>query len=129
VSAASEKRPSTPSSKRVRYSFIGEALFAAEGTTHVFTRSFSVVKRAWISTARLWNACVRLNEQLRARGVRLIPARVKEAVRSLLEQSDPAGLGDAARMFWSVDAAVQAAAIAAPGSLGEPADPEQPLPR
>ena len=50
-----------------------------------------------------------LNEQLRARGIRLLLARVKEAVKGLLEQSDPDGLGSAGRLFWSVDDAVRAA--------------------
>ena len=49
-----------------------------------------------------------LNEQLRARGVLLLLARVKEAVKGLLEKSDPSGMGDAGRVFWSVDDAVQA---------------------
>ena len=48
-----------------------------------------------------------LDEQLRVRGIRLVLARVKEAVRDLLERSDPAGLGHADRMFWSVADAVQ----------------------
>ena len=53
--------------------------------------------------------CLReLDEQLRVRGIRLVLARVKEAVRDLLERSDPAGLGHADRMFWSVADAVQA---------------------
>ena len=52
-----------------------------------------------------------LNEQLRARGVLLLLARVKEAVKSLLEKSDPSGMGDAGRVFWSVDDAVRAAAL------------------
>jgi SulP family sulfate permease len=49
-----------------------------------------------------------LDEQLRSRGIRLLLARVKEAVKALLERSDPEGLGSAGRMFWSVDDAVQA---------------------
>ena len=54
--------------------------------------------------------CLReLDEQLRSRRIRLLLARVKEAVKALLERSDPEGLGSAGRMFWSVDDAVQAA--------------------
>ena len=49
-----------------------------------------------------------LDEQLRHRGIRLVLARVKEAVRDLLQRSDPAGLGQPDRLFWSVDDAVQA---------------------
>ena len=50
-----------------------------------------------------------LDTQLRARGIRLLLARVKEAVRDLLERSDPSGLGSKERVFWSVDDAVRAA--------------------
>ncbi len=52
-----------------------------------------------------------LNGQLRIRGIRLVLARVKEAVRDLLERSDPAGLGHPDRLFWSVDDAVQAMSL------------------
>lgn len=47
-----------------------------------------------------------LDEQLRSRGVRLILARVKEAVQAVLQLSEPGGLGQADRMFWSVADAV-----------------------
>ena len=53
-----------------------------------------------------------LDAQLRARGIRLLLARVKEAVRGLLVRSDPAGLGSEERLFWSVDDAVRAACVA-----------------
>ena len=49
-----------------------------------------------------------LQKQLRDRGVMLVLARVKEAVRDLLNRSDPAGLGRPERQFWSVEDAVQA---------------------
>ena len=49
-----------------------------------------------------------LEAQLRGRGILLVLARVKEAVRDLLQRSDPAGLGSPDRLFWSVDDAVQA---------------------
>ena len=52
-----------------------------------------------------------LDEQLRARGIRLLLARVKEAVRNLLEHAHPAGLGSPGRLFWSVDDAVRAASV------------------
>lgn len=55
-----------------------------------------------------------LDGQLRARGVRLLLARVKEAVQGLLERADPAGLGRANRMFWSVEDAVGAGQATAP---------------
>jgi len=50
-----------------------------------------------------------LDARLRARGIRLLLARVKGVVRSLLEQADPTGLGSAGRAFWSVDDAATAA--------------------
>lgn len=53
-----------------------------------------------------------LDAQLRARGVRLLLARAKEAVRDLLGRSDPSGLGSKERVFWSVDDAVRAAGAA-----------------
>jgi SulP family sulfate permease len=50
-----------------------------------------------------------LDTSLRAQGVCLLLARVKGAVRTLLETADPQGLGNAGRAFWSVDDAARAA--------------------
>jgi len=51
-----------------------------------------------------------LDEQLRSRGVRLMLARVKEAVEALLQRSESEGLGRPDRLFWSVDDAVKSTA-------------------
>jgi MFS superfamily sulfate permease-like transporter len=67
-----------------------------------------------------------LNGQLRIRGIRLVLARVKEAVRDLLERSDPAGLGHPDRLFWSVDDAVQAMSLVRDRTkVNTPSDPSQ----
>jgi sulfate permease, SulP family len=51
---------------------------------------------------------VELDRRLRGAGITLVLARAKDAVRELLGRWDPQGAGDAAKMHFSVDDAVQA---------------------
>ncbi len=66
------------------------------------------LEESWDIDSTAAECLLELHQHLHQQDKRLALARVKDAVRALLHQLDPDGLGRKARMFWSVADAVQA---------------------
>ena len=61
-----------------------------------------------LDVARRIECLLELDGRLRRLGKRMVLSRVKDPVRELLLRCQPEGLGDPARLYWSVADAVQA---------------------
>jgi len=87
-----------------------EVLDRAKARTDLQAVVLSLEESADLDSTAL-ECLLELDHALRNMDTRLVLARVKTTVRSLLARSDAQGLGSKDRMFWSVDDAVKSVTV------------------